>query len=169
MMVRWLLACALALPLAAQVSARQGSETENAPGEFTSPMVLELPLEKLGKEDPAGLYTFTEQQKFVCEDVSLPLVVVRKVIDPKAKRVTLKIESSVYVRPSYDRKVTLRYTVLSDGQPLPGVSDQEISAKEKKYRTDRSSLDLPLEAFERMMKGEAKGVLKVVLRVTPDR
>lgn len=157
------------LPLAGQIAARQGTAADTQQGEFASPMVLELPLDKLRDEAPGGLYTFTDQQKFVCDDASLTLLVVRKTVDRKAKRVELKLESTVFVRPSYDRTVNLRFTVVREGRALEGFTDQEISAKEKEYRSDRSTLVLPLEAFEQALAGEPRGFLKVVMVVTPDR
>lgn len=68
----------LALPLAAQITARQGSAQDLKQGEYSSPMVIELPLERLKDDAPGGVYSFTDQDKFVCEDVSIPLIIIKK-------------------------------------------------------------------------------------------
>lgn len=159
----------LALPLMGQVAARQGTVADVRQSEFSSPMVLELPMDRLHVAEPGDMYSFTDQGAFVCDDVSLPLVVVKKTVNDKAKRVELRIQSTAYVRPSFDRKVVLRYSVLRSGQALAAFTEQEISAKEKKYRSDSSTLVMSKDEFDSLFQGGNHGVLKIVMVVTPDR
>lgn len=159
----------LVLPLLGQVAARQGTVADVQPSEFSSPMVLELAMDKLKTGELVDLYSFTGLEKFVCDDASLPLVVIRKTINPSAKRVELKIESTVYVRPSYDRKVNLRYSIISAGKALPAVTEHQVSAKERKYRSDSSTLILTKDEFDNLFQDDHHGVLKVVMTVLPDR
>ena len=159
----------LAMPLAAQTVARQATPADLRQGEFHSPMVFELPFKGLSPDAPGGFYSFTDQEKFICDDVSLTMVLVKASVDPGAKTVRLKITSTVFVRPSFDRKVGLHYAVLSAGATLEGGSDQDISAKERKFRSDSSTLDLPLDRFNALFLPNNPGVLKVVMTVTPDR
>ncbi len=158
----------LAAPLLAQVTARQGTPSDLQQSEFASPMVLELPLDKLGTPELGDVYSFTEQDKFVCDDVSLPIILIRKSVN-RSKQVVLSIKTTAYVRPSYDRKVTIDYSILRDGVTLGAHSVQEISAKEKENRTDSSTLVLSGEAFESLFKDGSHGRLKLVVVVTPDR
>ncbi|WP_243286981.1 hypothetical protein [Geothrix terrae] len=166
----------LFLPLMGQVAtrqgavaARQGTMVDVQQSEFSSPMVLELPMDRLHVAEPAGMYSFTDQGTFVCDDVSLPLIVVKKTVNEKAKRVELKIQSTAYVRPSFDRKVVLRYSIIRSGQALATFTEQEISAKEKKYRSDSSTLVMSKDEFDSLFEGGNHGVLKIVMMVTPDR
>lgn len=158
----------LALPLLGQVTARQGTVTDTRTSEFTSPLVLELPLEKLNAPAPRDLYPFTDQDKFVCDDASIPLILIKKTVT-RSHQVKLNLKTSVFVRPSYDRKVTIRYTLLAaDGTTL-AATDQEISAEEKKIGTDSSTLVVSQEAFDNLFKGETHGKLKLVMTVVSDR
>jgi hypothetical protein len=162
----------LLTPLMGQSIAQQGTAADLKPNGFTSPMVVELPLDRLKVPEPGDVYPFTDQDKFVCEDVSIPLILVQKSIG-WSKQVKLTIRTTVYVRPSHDRKVTLRYTLVGgDGKlgPMPSlVTDQEISAKERKHRSDSSTLELTQEAFDNLFKGEGHPKLKLVMTVASDR
>jgi len=158
----------LLTPLMAQVTARQGTSADVKQSAFTSPLVIELPLDRLKTPEPGDTYPFTDQDKFVCDDVSIPLILLRKSIG-FSKQVKLNLQTTVFVRPSHDRKVTLRYTLLSgDGTPGP-TTEQEISAKEKKHRSDSSTLELSQEAFDNLFKGDAHPRLKLVMTVVSDR
>ena len=158
----------LLTPLMGQITARQGTPADMKQSPFTSPLVIELPLDRLKAPEPGDAYPFTDQDTFVCDDVSIPLILIRKSIG-FSKQVKLNIKTSVYVRPSYDRKVTIRYTLIgADGTPGP-VTDQEISAEEKKHSTDSSTLELSKEAFEGLFKGDAHPKLKLVMTVVSDR
>lgn len=158
----------LLTPLMGQITARQGTPADMKQSAFTSPLVIELPLDRLKAPEPGDAYPFTDQDTFVCDDVSIPLILIRKSIG-FSKQVKLNIKTSVYVRPSYDRKVTIRYTLIgADGTPGP-VTDQEISAEEKKHSTDSSTLELSKEAFEGLFRGDAHPRLKLVMTVVSDR
>lgn len=157
----------LLTPLMGQATARQGTPADLKQGEFTSPLVIELPLDRLRNPEPGHAYPFTDQDRFVCDGVSIPLILIRASIGSDQVKLTLK--TTVYVRPSHDREVTLRYTLLG-GDGTPGlVTEQEISAEEKKYSSDRSTLVLSKAAFEDLFKGEGRPRLKLVMTVAADR
>ena len=120
-LIRCLALCVLALPLLGQVTARQGTPADLQQSRFASPMVLELPAERL------------------------------------------------YLRPSFDRRVILRYSLVQGGKVLAAAPEQLISAKENKYRSENSTLLISKEAFEQWFQGEGRGILKVVVIVEPDR
>jgi hypothetical protein len=151
-----------------QAIARQGTAADLKQSEFSSPMVIELPLDRLKVEEPGDEYPFTNQDKFVCDDVSLPLVLIRK-STTWSKRVKLTIKATVFVRPSYDRKVIIQCSIVGGAGAASPVTELQISAKEKQYRSDSSSLELSQEAFDDLFKGDHHGTLKLVMAVTPDR
>jgi len=167
-MIKGLLLTMLALPLAGQVAARQGTAADLKQSEFASPMVLELPLDRLKEDVPGGVYAFTDQDKFVCDDASIPLLLVTK-STTWSKRVRLAIKATVYVRPSFDRKVSILCSVVGGPGVASSVTELQISAKEKQHRSDSASLELTQEAFDSLFKGDNHGKLKLVMTVTPDR
>lgn len=160
----------LGVPLGGQATARQGTVVDTKTTGFVSPLVIEVPLARLRapEPEPGEVYPFTDQDKFVCEDVSIPLILIRKTVT-RSHQVKLHIKTSVFVRPSFDRKVFVRYTVLT-GEGTEGPStEQELSAEEKKVSTDSSTLVLSQAAFEGLFQEGAKGRLKVVMTVVSDR
>jgi hypothetical protein len=155
-------------PLMGQVIAKQGSEADLKQGEFSSPMVIELPLDRLKVEEPGNLYPYTDQDKFVCDGVSLPIILITK-STTWSKRIKLTIKATAYVRPSYDRKVRIQCSIIGGASPISPTMELEISAKEKQNRSDSSSLEISREEFDNLFKGENRGKLKLVMTVTPDR
>lgn len=156
------------LPLVGQALAKQGTETDLKLGAFTSPMVLELPLDRLKVEEPGNLYAFTDQDKFVCDGVSLPIILITKTTT-WSKHIKLTIKATAYVQPSYDRKVWIQGSLLGGAGPVGPRIELEISAKEKKHRSDSASLELSQEVFEGLFKDGQAGKLKLIVTVTPDR
>lgn len=163
-----LLVSMLGLPLWGQVTAKQGTAQDLAQGEFTSPMVLELPLDRLQEEAPGGVYAFTDQARFVCEDVSLPLIVITK-STTFSKRIKLRIQATTFVRPSYDREVVVLASITLGAAVLKTLPELRFSAEEKKYQSDSSTVELSKEEFESLFRGDPRGKLKLVMTVTPDR
>jgi hypothetical protein len=158
----------LVLPVMGQVSVKQGTLADLKHSEFSSPMVVELPLDRLKVEEPGGVYPFTDQDKFVCDDVSIPLILLTK-STTWSKGIKLRIQATVFVRPSYDRKVTIQCSLVGGPGTPQTVTMLEISAKEKQRRSDSGSLELSKEAFEQLFKGDNPAKLKLVMTVTPDR
>lgn len=165
---RFLFIAILALPLAGQVTARQATAADLKQGDFTSPMLIELPLDRLQADEFGNVYPFTEQDKFVCDDVSLPLVLITKSIT-WSKRIKLSIKATAFVRPSFDRKVTIQCSILGASGVISTGAELEISAKEKQNRSDTASLELSKEAFDSLFKGDSHGKLRLVMTVAPDR
>ena len=158
----------LVSPLMGQVIAKQGSEADLKQGEFSSPMVIELPLDRLKVEEPGNTYPYTDQDKYVCDGVSLPLILITK-STTWSKRVKLTIKATAYVRPSYDRKVRVQCSIIGGARAINTITELEISAKEKQNRSDSSSLEISKEEFDNLFKGENPGKLKLVISVTSDR
>ena len=168
MWIRSCLLATLALPLAGQVTAKQGTSADMQQSEFASPMVIELPLDRLQEPESGNFYTFTEQDKFVCDDVSIPVLVITK-STTSFQRVRLLIKATAYVRPSFDRKVFIQCSIVGGSLKINPASDLQISAKEKKYRSDSTVIDLSQDEFDTLFKGDHRGKLKMVMTVTPDR
>jgi hypothetical protein len=158
----------LALPLLGQATAKQGSVADLKQSEFSSPLVIELPLARLKVEEPGNVYPFTDQQQFVCDGVSLPIILITK-STTWSKRVKLTIKATAYVRPSFDRKVTIQCSINGVTGLVGTVAVLQISAKEKQYRSDSESLELSQTEFDSLLKGDSPGKLKLVMSVTPDR
>jgi hypothetical protein len=158
----------LVSPLVGQVIAKQGSEADLKQGEFSSPMVIELPLDRLKVEELGNVYPYTDQDKFVCDGVSLPIILISKATT-WSKRIKLTIKATAYVRPSYDRKVRIQCSIIGGASAISTITELEISAKEKQNRSDSSSLEISKEEFDNIFKGENHGKLKLVMTVTPDR
>jgi len=166
---KFLFTILLAMPLAGQAVVRQGTLTDLAHSVFTSPMVIELPLDRLKGDETGGIFPFTDQDKYECDDVTLKMILIKKSTRGGGAIVRLNIESSVFVRPSYDRKVSLHFSIISAGKTLEQTTDQEIAAKEKKLRSETSDLELSKEEFEGLFVGQPHGILKVVMTVAPDK
>lgn len=154
--------------LTGQVIAKQGSAADLKQGEFSSPMVIELPLDRLKVEEPGNFYPYTDQDKFVCDGVSLPIILITK-STTWSNRIKLTIKATAYVRPSYDRKVTIQCSIIGGASVIGTRTELEISAKEKQNRSDSASLEISKEEFENLFKGESHSKLKLVMTVTPDR
>lgn len=158
----------LVLPLAGQATAKQGTAADLKQSSYTSPMVIEVPLDRLKEPELGNVYPFTAQDQFVCDDVSIPLVLITK-STTWSKRVKLLIKATVYVRPSYDRKVLIQCSVIQGPGKISTGTELQISAKEKQNRSDSSSLELSQDEFDTLFKGDSRGKLKLVMTVTPDR
>lgn len=158
----------LVLPLPGQVTAKQGTAADLKQSEYSSPLVLELPLARLKAEEPGNVYPFTEQEKFVCDGVTLPLVLISK-STTWSKRIKLSVKATAFVRPSYDRKVVIQCSISGGTGVVATVTELQISAKEKQYRSDNASWDLSKEEFDNLLKGDNPAKLKLVMTVTPDR
>lgn len=164
---------ALSAPLGAQVTARPATPADLAApadpkrGEFTSPLVLEVPLDRLQAPAPGDLYPFTEQDQIVCEGVSIPLILIRKAT-VRSGQVQLRIQTSVRVRPSFDRKVVLRHSIVQGPEVVSRGADLELSAEEKKATTGSLTLSLAKEVFDGLFRGDSRGKLKLVMTVSAD-
>lgn len=153
----------LATPMAAQATAQQGVNSESRENEFRSPMVVELSLNRLRKDEYGGLYPFTEQAKFICDEVNLPLLLVKRT-NTWSKTVELNLKATTYVRPSYDRMVTLDFRILKGGIEVKSALGHQIPSKEKKQRSGSVDLVFAKEEFEELLKGAED--LKLLIRMT---
>src|SRR5664279_3213523 len=130
-----LLLSMLISPLMGQVIVKQGTAADLKQSEFSSPMVIEMPLDRLKVEEPGNVYPFTDQDKFVCDGVSLPIILITKTTT-WSNRIKLTIKATAYVRPSFDRKVTIQCSIISGGSMIGTLTELQISAKEKQNRSD---------------------------------
>jgi len=165
--IEYLLLTTLLSPLMGQVIAKQGTVADLKQSEYSSPMVLELPLDRLKVEEPGNVYPFTDQDKFVCDGVSLPIILITK-STTWSDQVKLTIKATAYVRPSFDRKVTIQSSIIGGTGAISTIAELHISAKEKQNRSDSSSLEISKEEFNNLFKGESHGKLKLVMTVAPD-
>ena len=163
-----LLLAMLVSTLMGQVVAKQGTVADLKQSEFSSPMVIELPLDRLKIEEPGNVFPFTDQDKFVCDGVSLPIILITKTTT-WSNRIKLTIKATAYVRPSFDRKVTIQCSIISGGSMIGTLTELLISAKERQNRSDSSSLEISKDEFNNLFKGENHGKLKLVMTITPDR
>lgn len=160
--------CLIGLPLAGQIVARQGSEADLKQSEFTSPMVIELPLDRLRNQEPGDMYPFSDQAKFVCDDVNLPVIVITK-SKTWSKQVKLSIKVSAFVRPSFDRKVSIQCMLLDSSEKKVASAEMDISAKEKQYRSDTASLLMAQSEFDDLLKAGSHPKLKFIVSVASDK
>ncbi|MBI1754627.1 MAG: hypothetical protein HY014_18610 [Acidobacteria bacterium] len=160
--------CLIGFPLIGQMVARQGTEADLKQSEFTSPMVVELPLDRLRNQELGDIYPFSDQGKFVCDDVTLPVIVITK-SKTWSKQVKLSIKVTAFVRPSYDRKVSIQCMLLDSSEKKVTGAEMEISAKEKQYRSDTASLLIPQSEFDNLLKPDGHPKLKFIVTVASDK
>ena len=154
-------------PLMGQVIAKQGTAADLNLSEYSSPMVIELPLDRLKVEELGNIYPFTDQDKFFCDGVSLPVILITK-STTWSNRVKLTIKATAFVRPSFDRKVAIQCSISDGTKVISTVTVLQISAKENQNRSDSASLEISKAEFDNLLKSDSHGILKLVMTVTPD-
>jgi hypothetical protein len=154
--------------LDAQVVARQGSPAESPLQDFKSPMVLDLPLRDF-KALPFGSgKDFKEVRKYYCEDLVLSqLMLVKKEDSHRGKPpgVRIEIRGAASVRPSYDRRTTLRFDVLKGEERLATTQVFHLSTEEGKTTPFRAELRLPSEELERLFAEGEPPLLRITVTV----
>jgi hypothetical protein len=162
------LAVAVATPLSAQIAARQGSED---PKQFASPMILDIPLRGIvGLGFDQGL-TFKDTQGYYCEDVTITrlLLVKKHGAGHGSGRVRAEITRAVFVRPSYDRFVTLNFGLVVGDAAVASAETDRFEVGEKKTRSFNATVDLTPEQFAKLAATDAKPLLRVTVSVASDR
>jgi hypothetical protein len=103
--------------LTGQVVARQGEPEKPKVVDtiFTSPMVLDLSLTDLSTLPPKVPKRYVGIRNNICDDVSFTFLEVLKRSGPRAGGVPttiLEVHGALWVRPSYDRDVDLRFELV---------------------------------------------------------
>ena len=168
--VAWVLLASFAVPASqGQVVARQGDPSEASVQEFKSPMVLDLPLKDFQKISSGTGKHFAEVRKYYCDDLMISELLVTKKTDARYGGMRLSLEGAVTVRPSYDRRATLRFDVVKGEEKLATTQVAGIKAGERKTRKFSAELNLgPATVARLFAEGEAP-MLRVTVTVQSDR
>lgn len=155
----------LAIPLQAQVTARQGSAAEEMQ-EFESPMLLDLELPNLALLSVGESHTFSGLRRFVCDDASVPRLLIKK---PKQKKrgdkVEFHIEGTVYVRESHDRFVYLEFRIVQDDQPQAIARVSKLEVEEAEAKSFHTRLLIDREQLEHLFSADAEPKLTILVSV----
>ncbi len=94
----------------------------------------------------------------------------RVVTDTRSRGKITKVSfyPTIYVRPSHDRIVNLRFILIKNGKELPQFAECVISAKERKSKSGHSGLELPSEDWLEMLNSDSTSVVKIVMAVKED-
>ena len=155
--------------LRAQAVARQGTAADLPFNELKSPLVVELPFEAFEGMKDGDTKTFTDQAKYVCDDVMLDKIKVKKKVKDGGSLVRLVITIDITVRPSYDRAVDLRFVLMKGQLPLATQDLRQFRTPEDRTRMAEVKLDIAMDTFRRAFEGPEKPILKVVLAVSANR
>lgn len=157
---------------AAQVEVRQGDAGEERPNDFTSPMVLELPLPDLSAMSDGAIQQYQDEiRDYFCDDVALRHIQIerRKTTGPEASaQVTFRIRGTLFVRSSHDREVTLEVSIEKDGEPLIETEIREIEAEEKKSKAFKRQFVVPQSRLGTAFSSDPAPVLKITMWVRDD-
>lgn len=157
---------------APQVDARQGDPKEERPNDFTSPMVLELPLPNLSELEDREAHRFGDGIKeYYCDDVAIhELRLKRDRRRPKrgGARIFFDLRGKLYVRPSHDREVTLTLALVQGENSLAETVIEDIEAEEKKYKSFKSRLDPRESDLDAAFATEPEPLLRITMWVRKD-
>lgn len=161
-----LIASVLAVPSTAQVVARQGTTSQNQPEEFTSPMVLELPLKDLVNLSFDTGRDFKEVSRFYCDDTSIKrLLLTKKRGSRKSGATVFDLKGSIGVRPSHDRLAALRFDLVNGEKSFGSSRIAGINAEEGKVRVFNSEISLSPQVYEALFSPPESALLRVTLTV----
>lgn len=155
-----------------QVAARQGDPKEERPNDFTSPMILELPLPDLSALDEKHVERYRDEiRDYFCDDVSireLRLQRRRAKGEGPDKRVFFRVRGDLFVRPSRDRRVSLKLGVVRGDATLAELEIENLDAEEKKRTGFKGSFWLREAELEEAFASAPAPVLRVSLWVRED-
>jgi hypothetical protein len=167
LLVAMILAASTAL-VSGQVVARQGAASTET--EFRSPMVLELPFGVIAHLAPSSGKKFPEVEKYVGDDTSLRSLLVTRIKDAPAKgSARFTISGSVYVRPSYDRVVRLRFSILNGTRVVGSTETPELDSEERELTPFQAELSIPTSELKAFSDKGAKATLQVIVTVADNR
>ena len=160
------------LSLHAQVTARQGDPSESAAREFKSPMILDLPLKDFQRLTSGSGKDIKEVQKYYCDDLTISRLVITKKEEShrgKPSGLHLEIDGSLYVRPSYDRLVTLRFDAVKGEDRLATIQVSDISVGEGRTKGFKADLYVHPAALDRLFAEGMPALLRVVVTVQDNK
>jgi hypothetical protein len=133
--------------LTGQVVARQGEPEKPKVVDtiFNSPMVLDLPLTDFSSLPLKVPKKYTGIRNNVCDDVSFTFLEVLKRTGPHTNGVPttiLEVHGALWVRPSYDRDVDLRFELVKDEAVLLREVLAHLDAEEGKILEFKQKLTL---------------------------
>jgi hypothetical protein len=133
--------------LTGQAVARQGEPEKPKVVDtiFSSPMVLDLPLTDLSTLPLKVPKKYTGIRNNICDDVSFTFLEVLKRSGPHTNGVPatiLEVHGALWVRPSYDRDVDLRFELVKDEAVLLREVLAHLDAEEGKVLEFKQKLTL---------------------------
>ncbi len=137
--------------------------------EFRSPMELDLPANDLRSLEPGDSFSFGDGvRNFVCDDVYIWSLALQRHRISRGKLVRFSIKGYLFVRPGYDREVTLKFSLLLGDEVLRTVPLPRREAEEKKRRFFSGPLILTKEDHEASLSSGQQLTLRVEMEVFPD-
>jgi hypothetical protein len=132
-------------------------------------MILDLPMKDFQRLAPGSGKTFKEVRKYFCDDLSISnLMVVRKG-EGEPSGLQLEIRGSVFVRPSYDRKATLRFDAVKGDERLATTQIADLRAPEEKTRTFKTTLIIDAADAARLFAAGQPPLLRITVTVQDDK
>jgi len=148
-----LILVAAATTALAQVSAKQGASEE-----FTSPMILDVPLQKFLAAPKGAPWTTVETKDYVCDGVLLPAVTLTP-----GKSSERAIDVLLFARNGWgkDKEVTVKLEVVAGEKVLATAFVPRFELEEKQSKKRKASLFL-------RGRGEQEPILRITLGVYSD-
>jgi len=159
----------VASAVVAQVQAHQGSTAAEDPKQFASPMILDLPVHNLGRMLESQIVYFRDVVGYYCEDVTLNSLSITRKSSAREPTIRLEIAGEIFVRKSYDRFVTLNFSMLAGGAVVATAKLDHVKAEEKKRRTFHLVMDVPGAQLASLTASGAATQLRVAVLVASDR
>ncbi len=158
-----------------QVTARQGDATKVDPKQFSSPMILEVSLNGMRTLQDGMMMRFADVVGYWCEDVTIENLEVSRRRGSKDADgqygSRLDIDGRIFVRESYDRFVTLRFSILTqaEGAAIAGGSAEHLKAEERKRRPFHARIDLTAQQLAQLAAAGSAPVLRLTVSVQSDK
>lgn len=160
------------LTVTAQVEARQGDAKEERPHDFTSPMVLELPLADLSALADGEIVAYQEEiREYFCDDVALRHLQIERQKtrgSNTSSQVTFRIRGTLYVRPSHDREVALDISINKGDEIVAETRLAEIEAEEKKRRAFQRRFVVSQSRLVQAFSSDPPPTLRITMWVRDD-
>ena len=162
-------ASTLAFPALGQVKARQGDPAKDEEvTRFHSPMVLEVPLAVADRSlwNAGEIRTDNEvgMRKYTCDGISF-VDFALSAVRSRDHNVRIAFHSLLTNEPGVDKRVTLRFEILHDGEVLGVIAARGISVEEGKNASNESSLLIS----EKALGGAQAPSLRITMSVVENR
>lgn len=114
------------------------------------------------------IVSFKEVRKYFCDDLTISdLTVVRK--GDRETGMQLEIRGTVFVRPSYDRKATLRFDAMKSEERLSTAQVADLKAPEEKTRAFKATLNLSADEMAHLFAEGPPATLRITVMVQDDK